>query len=83
MCTGGAWVKRGAATCGMGLGMQGSGTGAGLTFALAANPHIPAAVLDVDPAIHVPLCLIVVVNQAAIQVEDKPVPLPAAQDGAW
>lgn len=56
--------------------------GVGLTFALAADPHVPAAVLDVDPAVHVPLRLIVVVNQAAVQVEDKPVPLPAAQDGA-
>lgn len=82
MCTGGAWFRRGTATRGMGLGMQGSGAGARLTFALAADPHVPAAVLDVDPAVHVPLRLVVVVNQAAIQIEDKPVPLPAAQDGA-
>lgn len=85
MCT--ASFKRGTATwralCGMGLGTQGSGTGAVLTLALAADPHVPAAVLDVDPAVHVPLRLVVVVNQAAIQVEHEPVPLPAAQDGAW
>lgn len=83
MCTGGASFERGAATRGMGLGMQGLGAGAQLTFAFAADPHVPAAVLDVDPAVHVPLHLVVVVNQAAIQVEDEPVPLPAAQDGAW
>lgn len=83
MCRAGASFKRGAATRGMGLGRQGSGAGARLTFALAADPHVPAAVLDVDPAVHVPLRLIVVVNQAAIQVEHEPVPLPAAQDGAW
>lgn len=66
-----------------GFGNAGLGAGAGLTFALTADPHVPAAVVDVDPAVHVPLCLIMIVNQAAIQVEDEPVPLPAAQDGAW
>lgn len=60
----------------------GWGRGALLTSALAAGPHIPAAVFDVDPAVHVALRLVVVVNQAAVQVEDEPVSLPAAQDGA-
>lgn len=61
----------------------GWGHGAVLTSALAADPHVPAAVFDVDPAVHVALCLVMVVNQTAVQVEDEPVSLPAAQDGAW
>lgn len=67
-----------------GLGDTGlGGRGALLTSALAAGPHVPAAVFDVDPAVHVALRLVMVVNQAAVQVEDEPVSLPAAQDGAW
>jgi len=65
-----------------GAGLAG-GRGAPLTSALTAGPDVPAAVFDVDAAVHVALRLVVVVNQAAIQVEDEPISLPAAQDGAW
>lgn len=60
----------------------GLGRGTLLTSALTAGLHIPAAVFDMDPAVHVTLRLVVVVNQAAVQVEDEPVSFPAAQDGA-
>lgn len=64
-------------------GHRDGGCRALLTAALAAGPHVAAAVLDVDAPIHVALRLIVVVHQAAIQVEHEPIPLPAAQDGTW
>lgn len=67
----------------MGLGTQNWERGSLLTSALAAGPHVPAAVLDVDASVHVALRLVMVVHQAAVQVQHEPVSLPAAQDGAW
>lgn len=53
-----------------------------LTMALLADLYVTDIEVDEHTVLLVLSCLIVVVSQGPVQPQGKPVPLPAAEDGA-
>lgn len=53
-----------------------------LTLTLLADLYVSDIEVDNYTVLLVLCCLIVVVTQRAIQPQSKPIPLPAAEDGA-